>query len=229
MPMNLKEGDCYVVNHGEDLTTVDFNGYVSLAEKEDVGMVGRRDPTRDRPIAAVEDSAGSDERLMKEKVVGSRECSDRGGSGFDGSRRALLGGEGAVGQRSYPITIEQRGGARCLYCSRKAPAPVSLPLCTLLFLPAALKYDGSPSKCARRFHPPYFHPSDDKHWFVADMKSSGWLGLDGASISSAVAAAGPYLLCAVALVVLLQQLSYLRKKGSLPGPTFVVPFLSSPV
>ncbi|RWV96748.1 hypothetical protein GW17_00040517 [Ensete ventricosum] len=48
MPMNLKEGDCYVVNHGEDLTTVDFNGYVSLAEKEDVGMVRRRDPARDR-------------------------------------------------------------------------------------------------------------------------------------------------------------------------------------
>ncbi|RWW79116.1 hypothetical protein BHE74_00012611 [Ensete ventricosum] len=182
MPMNLKEGDCYVVNHGEDLTTVDFNGYVSLAEKEDVGMVGRRDPARDRrnkmdgvetvvgqrkqgdldgrkrrsdgysiksircsifialrkkmlttskeklgAIATVEDSAGSDERLMKEKVVGSRECSDRGGSGFDGSRRALLGGEGAVGQRSYPITIEQRGGARCLYCLSIAVGNARLP------------------------------------------------------------------------------------------------------
>ncbi|CAL9120897.1 unnamed protein product [Musa acuminata var. zebrina] len=59
------------------------------------------------------------------------------------------------------------------------------------------------------------------------MDSSGWFGLDGASIISAVAAAGPYLLCAVALVVLLEQLSYLRKKGPLPGPTFVVPFLGS--
>ncbi|RWW76451.1 hypothetical protein BHE74_00015453 [Ensete ventricosum] len=33
MPMNLKEGDRYVVNHGEDLTAVDFDGYVSLAKK----------------------------------------------------------------------------------------------------------------------------------------------------------------------------------------------------
>ncbi|RWW54224.1 hypothetical protein BHE74_00039245, partial [Ensete ventricosum] len=30
----------------------------------------------------------------------------------DSSRRALLGREGIVGRRSYPITIKQRGGAR---------------------------------------------------------------------------------------------------------------------
>ncbi|RRT55382.1 hypothetical protein B296_00024400 [Ensete ventricosum] len=46
MPMNLKEGDRYVVNHGEDPTTVDFGDYVSLAEKEDADMAGRRDLAR---------------------------------------------------------------------------------------------------------------------------------------------------------------------------------------
>ncbi|RZS07615.1 hypothetical protein BHM03_00038481 [Ensete ventricosum] len=45
MPMNLKEGDCYVVNHGEGLTTVDFGGHGSLAEKEGAGMVERRSGT----------------------------------------------------------------------------------------------------------------------------------------------------------------------------------------
>ncbi|RZS09328.1 hypothetical protein BHM03_00040399 [Ensete ventricosum] len=33
MLMNLKEGDCYVVNHGEGMTVVDFGGYISMAEK----------------------------------------------------------------------------------------------------------------------------------------------------------------------------------------------------
>ncbi|RRT60738.1 hypothetical protein B296_00009575 [Ensete ventricosum] len=48
MLMNLKEGDRYVINHGEDLTTIDFGGYVSLAKKEDAGVVGRGDPARGR-------------------------------------------------------------------------------------------------------------------------------------------------------------------------------------
>ncbi|RWV97429.1 hypothetical protein BHE74_00026433 [Ensete ventricosum] len=33
MQMNLKEGDCYVINYGENLTVVDFDDNVSLAEK----------------------------------------------------------------------------------------------------------------------------------------------------------------------------------------------------
>ncbi|RRT46257.1 hypothetical protein B296_00037989 [Ensete ventricosum] len=33
MLMNLKEGDCYVINQGENLTVVDFDDNVSLAEK----------------------------------------------------------------------------------------------------------------------------------------------------------------------------------------------------
>ncbi|RRT59951.1 hypothetical protein B296_00009686 [Ensete ventricosum] len=45
MSMNLKEGDCYVVNHGEGLTTVDFGGHVSLAEKVGVGIAERRSGT----------------------------------------------------------------------------------------------------------------------------------------------------------------------------------------
>ncbi|RWW38843.1 hypothetical protein BHE74_00055887 [Ensete ventricosum] len=45
MPMNLKEGDCYVVNHSEGLTAVDFGGHVSLAEKEGAGMAERRSDT----------------------------------------------------------------------------------------------------------------------------------------------------------------------------------------
>ncbi|RZS25621.1 hypothetical protein BHM03_00058877 [Ensete ventricosum] len=40
MSMNMKEGDHCVVNHGEDLTTIDFGGDVSLAEKEGAGMTG---------------------------------------------------------------------------------------------------------------------------------------------------------------------------------------------
>ncbi|RZS19719.1 hypothetical protein BHM03_00052158 [Ensete ventricosum] len=42
MPMNLKEGDRYVVNHGESLTAVDFGSHVSMAENEGAGMVERR-------------------------------------------------------------------------------------------------------------------------------------------------------------------------------------------
>jgi len=43
----------------------------------------------------------------------------------------------------------------------------------------------------------------------------------------ALRAAAPYLAAAVALYVLVEQLSYLRKKGPLPGPSLVVPFLGS--
>ncbi|RWV87768.1 hypothetical protein GW17_00050206 [Ensete ventricosum] len=80
--------------------------------------------------AAVEDSVGSDERLMEEKAAGSRECSSRGGrrgsvkqpagSGCDSSRRALLRGEGAIGRRLYLVMIKQRGGVRRLCCSSTA-------------------------------------------------------------------------------------------------------------
>ncbi|RWV82681.1 hypothetical protein GW17_00055798 [Ensete ventricosum] len=48
MSINLKEGDRYVINHGEDMTVVDFGGYVSLAEKEDAGMAGRGNLTWDK-------------------------------------------------------------------------------------------------------------------------------------------------------------------------------------
>ncbi|RRT38042.1 hypothetical protein B296_00033254 [Ensete ventricosum] len=34
MTMNLKEGSCCVVNRNEDLIAIDFDGDVSLAEKE---------------------------------------------------------------------------------------------------------------------------------------------------------------------------------------------------
>ncbi|RWW16143.1 hypothetical protein GW17_00019986 [Ensete ventricosum] len=40
MSRNLQERDRYVVNHGEGLTTIDFDCHVSLAE-EGVGMAGR--------------------------------------------------------------------------------------------------------------------------------------------------------------------------------------------
>ncbi|XP_020587185.1 cytochrome P450 710A11-like [Phalaenopsis equestris] len=44
-----------------------------------------------------------------------------------------------------------------------------------------------------------------------------------------VATSTPFLLCAIALLILLQQLSYLKKKGPLPGPTLIVPFLGSAI
>ncbi|XP_072966109.1 cytochrome P450 710A11-like [Typha angustifolia] len=37
----------------------------------------------------------------------------------------------------------------------------------------------------------------------------------------------PYLVCFVALLVLVEQISYLRKKGPLPGPRLIVPFIGS--
>ncbi|RWW33876.1 hypothetical protein GW17_00001381 [Ensete ventricosum] len=40
MSMNMKEGDHCVVNHGEDVTTIDFGSDVSLAEKESACMAG---------------------------------------------------------------------------------------------------------------------------------------------------------------------------------------------
>ncbi|RZS15227.1 hypothetical protein BHM03_00047034 [Ensete ventricosum] len=45
LSITVKEGDRYVVNHGESLTIVNFDGHVSLAEKEGVGMAERRSDT----------------------------------------------------------------------------------------------------------------------------------------------------------------------------------------
>uniref|UniRef100_A0A0A9DNL1 sterol 22-desaturase n=1 Tax=Arundo donax TaxID=35708 RepID=A0A0A9DNL1_ARUDO len=42
-----------------------------------------------------------------------------------------------------------------------------------------------------------------------------------------IRAAAPFLVAAVAFYVLVEQLSYHRKKGPLPGPSLVVPFLGS--
>ncbi|RWW64069.1 hypothetical protein BHE74_00028717 [Ensete ventricosum] len=109
MPMNLKEEDCYVVNHVENLMVVDFDDYVSLAEKEDAGMAERGDLTRGRcsrmdgaeaPQEVENAAAGEEEEAAVRQPVG---------SGCDSSR-ALLGGEGAIGRRSDPVMIEQRGG-----------------------------------------------------------------------------------------------------------------------
>ncbi|RRT57054.1 hypothetical protein B296_00033821 [Ensete ventricosum] len=46
MSMNRKEGDRYVVNHDEGLTTVDFDGHVSLAKKDGADMAKRMSDTR---------------------------------------------------------------------------------------------------------------------------------------------------------------------------------------
>ncbi|KAG6501638.1 cytochrome P450 710A11-like [Zingiber officinale] len=56
-----------------------------------------------------------------------------------------------------------------------------------------------------------------------------WPGLydAGDAVRRAASLSGPYLLCALAFWFLWEQLSYLRKKGPLPGPLFVVPFLGS--
>ncbi|PKA58944.1 Cytochrome P450 710A1 [Apostasia shenzhenica] len=51
----------------------------------------------------------------------------------------------------------------------------------------------------------------------------------GEKLWRAMAAASPYVLCIVFLLVLLEQLSYLRKKGPLPGPTLIFPFLGSAI
>ncbi|QCD76995.1 cytochrome P450 [Vigna unguiculata] len=38
-----------------------------------------------------------------------------------------------------------------------------------------------------------------------------------------------YLVCFILLLILLEQISYLAKKGSIPGPSFVVPFLGNAI
>ncbi|RRT77728.1 hypothetical protein B296_00008256 [Ensete ventricosum] len=74
MTMNLKEGSRYVVNRDEDLMTVDFDGDVSLDEKEvivlSIAWLWRKTGRWQwlGATATVEDSTGSDERLMEEKV-----------------------------------------------------------------------------------------------------------------------------------------------------------------
>ncbi|XP_068634632.1 cytochrome P450 710A1-like [Aristolochia californica] len=50
-----------------------------------------------------------------------------------------------------------------------------------------------------------------------------------ATVWSAIASAGPYLIYLFAFLVLWQQISYLAKKRSLPGPLFVVPFIGNTV
>ncbi|KAG6518657.1 cytochrome P450 710A11-like [Zingiber officinale] len=56
-----------------------------------------------------------------------------------------------------------------------------------------------------------------------------WPGFHAAgdAIRRSAAVSFPYLLCALAFWFLWEQLSYLRKKGPLPGPHFVIPFLGS--
>ncbi|RWV99161.1 hypothetical protein GW17_00037938 [Ensete ventricosum] len=44
MPMNLKEGDRYIVNHGEGLTTIDFGG----GDAAIVGAIDRSEGKREK-------------------------------------------------------------------------------------------------------------------------------------------------------------------------------------
>ncbi|OAY67889.1 Cytochrome P450 710A1 [Ananas comosus] len=55
------------------------------------------------------------------------------------------------------------------------------------------------------------------------------VGLEGESVRRVIAGCGPYVVCLVGLVILAEQLSYHWKKGRLPGPQLVVPFLGSAV
>ncbi|RWW81085.1 hypothetical protein BHE74_00010546 [Ensete ventricosum] len=72
--MNLKEGDRYVVNHGEDLTTIDFGSYVSLAKKEDAGIAGRGDPARGRRNRMDRAEAYGEETVITAGVIDSGSC-----------------------------------------------------------------------------------------------------------------------------------------------------------
>ncbi|RRT49948.1 hypothetical protein B296_00050512 [Ensete ventricosum] len=64
MPMNLKEGDSYVVNHGEDLMAVDFDGYVSLAKKMQAWQ--------EEEIRHMAEDAGGIKRKGKKLLLNSR-------------------------------------------------------------------------------------------------------------------------------------------------------------
>ncbi|RRT33315.1 hypothetical protein B296_00045970 [Ensete ventricosum] len=71
MPMNLKEGDRYVVNHGEGLTAVDFDDYISLVEKESAGMAGMAGRgERDRTLQKGGAQRTPQNQQGKERLVG---------------------------------------------------------------------------------------------------------------------------------------------------------------
>ncbi|RWW46099.1 hypothetical protein BHE74_00047995 [Ensete ventricosum] len=140
MPMNLKEGGRYVVNHGEGLAAVNFSGHVSLVEKEGAGMAERRSDMghaqqKEWSISyrwTVEwrtdrvgvNYRGRRRRCCREttadrRISGVVAGEEEGAAvkqptrrGCDNSRRVLLGREGTIGQRSDLVTIKQRGGAR---------------------------------------------------------------------------------------------------------------------
>ncbi|RZR78422.1 hypothetical protein BHM03_00003754, partial [Ensete ventricosum] len=73
MLMNLKEGDHYVVNHGEGLIAVDFDGHVSLAEKEGAGIVERRSGTGHAQEVEIEET----DAAAPAPIAAARGC-DRG-------------------------------------------------------------------------------------------------------------------------------------------------------
>ncbi|RWW46853.1 hypothetical protein BHE74_00047197 [Ensete ventricosum] len=95
MPINLKEGDRYVVNHGEGLTTIDFGSYVSLAEKEGTGMT------------EVRHGAHAAKRMEHKMSLDSKGYSGKGG------RRAL--GRGAKAGEEGELLVEEvaKATGRC--------------------------------------------------------------------------------------------------------------------
>ncbi|RRT53215.1 hypothetical protein B296_00008334 [Ensete ventricosum] len=74
MSRNLKEGDHYIVHHGEGLTSVDFDDHVNLAEKDGAG---RLDPVGSDP--------GEHGRRPRSPLA---EVATPGGSRCSGDRRS---------------------------------------------------------------------------------------------------------------------------------------------
>ncbi|KAJ4750119.1 Cytochrome P450 [Rhynchospora pubera] len=60
------------------------------------------------------------------------------------------------------------------------------------------------------------------------MEMLSW-GLDGATLRQTLASISPYIVGLVVFFFLKEQFSYLKRKGPLPGPHIIVPFLGSSI
>ncbi|RWW87698.1 hypothetical protein BHE74_00003455 [Ensete ventricosum] len=118
MPMNLKEGNRYVVNHDECLMVVDFSGYVSLAEKR---LQDSRGGSQQHDCRRLRMAWMADDGCREERNRGGRRLEDcRGKQGSRGGQHTvngrLAGGDGKQVEgsgsryRRKPWSGRDRGG-----------------------------------------------------------------------------------------------------------------------
>ncbi|RWW07762.1 hypothetical protein GW17_00028839 [Ensete ventricosum] len=126
IPMNLKEGDRYVVNHGECLMIVDFGGYVRLAEKRSQDGKGGRQQHDCRWLRMAWMANGD---CREERNRGSRQLEDyRGKQGSKAPKETLVGlrqrrkmrpGNKGLGSDSYGRGRKQGHGLGNYGCGKR--------------------------------------------------------------------------------------------------------------